>query len=149
MPSKIVSTLLEILPNTAATSLQTSPNSPPFQPFLRFYAVIHSEGDTSPSSVMFQPFLRFYRRLRGLAEWYGVPYRFQPFLRFYRSCNRFLWVFKFFFGFCRFGGQLETTLYIHFTRRWVKSRRHSSASREGEDKKKGEKVRRSSQLAIL
>jgi hypothetical protein len=41
--------------------------------------------------------------------------------------------------FCRFGGRLETTLYIHFIRRWVKSRRHSSASRENEDEKKAEK----------
>ncbi len=41
--------------------------------------------------------------------------------------------------FCRFGGRLETTLYIHFTRRWVKSRRHSSAYRENEDEKKGGK----------
>jgi hypothetical protein len=46
--------------------------------------------------------------------------------------------------FCKFGGRLETTLYIHFIRRWVKSRRHSSASREGEDEKKGGKVRHSS-----
>jgi uncharacterized membrane protein len=40
--------------------------------------------------------------------------------------------------FCKFGGRLETTLYIHFTRRWVKSRRHSSAPRR---KKKGEKAK--------
>jgi hypothetical protein len=39
--------------------------------------------------------------------------------------------------FCKFGGRFETTLYIHFTRRWVKSRRHSSAPRKGEDEKKG------------
>jgi len=36
--------------------------------------------------------------------------------------------------FCRFGGRLETTLYIHFTRRWVMSTRRSSASRR---KKRG------------
>jgi hypothetical protein len=41
--------------------------------------------------------------------------------------------------FCRFGGRLGPTLYIHFTRRWVKARRHSSALREGEDEKKAEK----------
>jgi uncharacterized membrane protein len=41
--------------------------------------------------------------------------------------------------FCKFGGRLETTLYIHFTWRWVKSRRHSSAPRR---KKKGEKAER-------
>jgi len=41
--------------------------------------------------------------------------------------------------FCGFGDRLGTTLYIHFTQRWVKARRHSSASREGEDEKKAEK----------
>jgi len=41
--------------------------------------------------------------------------------------------------FCLLGGWFETTLYIHFTRRWVKSRRHSSAPRESEDEKKAEK----------
>jgi hypothetical protein len=42
-----------------------------------------------------------------------------------------LWVFK--FGFCLLGGRLGPTLYIHFIRNWVKTRRRSSASREGED----------------
>jgi hypothetical protein len=51
--------------------------------------------------------------------------------------------------FCKFGGRFETTLYIHFIRRWVKSRRHSSASREGEDEKKGGGERRSSQLGFV
>ncbi len=39
--------------------------------------------------------------------------------------------------FCRFGGWLGTTLYIHSTRRWVKARRRPSASRESEDERKG------------
>jgi hypothetical protein len=47
--------------------------------------------------------------------------------------------------FCLLGGRLETTLYIHFTQRWVEARRHSSASRENEDEKKGGKERHSSQ----
>jgi hypothetical protein len=51
--------------------------------------------------------------------------------------------------FCRFGGRLETTLYIHFTRRWVKSTRHSSAHREDEDEEKGGEARRSSQLGLV
>jgi hypothetical protein len=51
--------------------------------------------------------------------------------------------------FCEFGGRLETTLYIHFTRRWVETRRRSSAPRESEDEKKGEKERHSSQLAVF
>jgi len=51
--------------------------------------------------------------------------------------------------FCKFGGRLETTLYIHFTRRWVKARRHSSASRKNERRGRGEKERHSSQLAVL
>jgi hypothetical protein len=38
--------------------------------------------------------------------------------------------------FCKSGGRFGTTLYIHFTRRWVMSRRHSSAPRENEDEKK-------------
>jgi hypothetical protein len=41
--------------------------------------------------------------------------------------------------FCLLGGRLGTTLYIHSTRRWVKSRRHSSALRESEDEKKRRK----------
>jgi len=41
--------------------------------------------------------------------------------------------------FCLFGGWLETTLYIHFIRRWVKSTRHSSAPRRNEDEKKAGK----------
>jgi len=49
--------------------------------------------------------------------------------------------------FCLFGGRLETTLYIHFTRRWVKSRRHSSAPREKKNKRAG-KVRHSSQSGL-
>jgi hypothetical protein len=60
-------------------------------------------------------------------------------LRFYRSCVRFLWVFKFSLVFCRFGGRFEASLYIHSTRRWVEARRHSPASREGEDEKKAKK----------
>jgi hypothetical protein len=41
--------------------------------------------------------------------------------------------------FCKFGGRLGTTLYIHFTRRWVEARRHSSARREKKNEKKAEK----------
>jgi len=52
------------------------------------------------------------------------------------GCGGFL---SFSLVFCRFGGRLETTLYIHFTRRWVETRRHSSAPRESEDEKKAEK----------
>jgi hypothetical protein len=51
--------------------------------------------------------------------------------------------------FCLLGDRFEASLYIHFTRRWAKARRHSSASRESEDEKKGEKERHSSQLAVL
>jgi hypothetical protein len=46
--------------------------------------------------------------------------------------------------FCLFGGRFETTLYIHFTWRWIKSTRHSSARRKNEDEKKGGKERHSS-----
>jgi hypothetical protein len=41
--------------------------------------------------------------------------------------------------FCKFDGRLETTLYIHFTQRWAKSRRHSSAPRKSGRKKKAKK----------
>ncbi len=41
--------------------------------------------------------------------------------------------------FCLLGSRLGTTLYIHFTRRWVKSTRHSSASREKKNEEKGGK----------
>ena len=41
--------------------------------------------------------------------------------------------------FCRFGGRLGTTLYIHFIRRWVKARRHSSACREKKNREKAGK----------
>jgi hypothetical protein len=47
--------------------------------------------------------------------------------------------------FCKFGGWLGSTLYIHFIRSWVEAMRHSSARREGEDEKKTGKARRSSQ----
>jgi hypothetical protein len=47
--------------------------------------------------------------------------------------------------FCLLGGRLGTTLYIHFIRRWVKSRRHSSALRRKKRERKGGKVRHSSQ----
>jgi len=46
--------------------------------------------------------------------------------------------------FCRFSGRLETTLYIHFTRRWVVSTRHSSAPRENEKRGRDRKERHSS-----
>jgi hypothetical protein len=49
--------------------------------------------------------------------------------------------------FCRFGGRLKITLYIHFTQRWVKAKRHSSASREGEDEKK--RLERAPFFAVL
>jgi hypothetical protein len=51
--------------------------------------------------------------------------------------------------FCLLGGRLEASLYIHFIRRWVKARRHSSAPRENKREKKGGEARRSSQLAVL
>jgi hypothetical protein len=41
--------------------------------------------------------------------------------------------------FCRLGGRLGPTLYIHFTRRWVISMRRSSALRESEYEKKAER----------
>jgi len=41
--------------------------------------------------------------------------------------------------FCLLGGRLGTTLYIHFIRRWVKARRHSSAPREKKNEKKAER----------
>jgi hypothetical protein len=51
--------------------------------------------------------------------------------------------------FCRFGGRLEASLYIHFIWRWVKSTRHSSASRKSGRKKKGGKERHFSQCRTL
>jgi hypothetical protein len=41
--------------------------------------------------------------------------------------------------FCLLGGRFEASLYIHFIRRWVEARRHSSAHREGEEEKKAGK----------
>jgi len=52
------------------------------------------------------------------------------------SCCGFL---SFSLVFCRFGGRCEASLYIHFTRRWVKSRRHSSAPRKDERGRRGGK----------
>ena len=69
-----------------------------FQPFLRFYCAdavrIFLEAGADP----FQPFLRFYLFVASRLI-FGIYDVFQPFLRFYRACVRFLWVFKFFFGF--------------------------------------------------
>ncbi len=45
------------------------------------------------------------------------------------SCCGFL---SFSLVFCKLGGRFEASLYIHFTQRWVKSRRHSSAPRKDE-----------------
>jgi hypothetical protein len=50
--------------------------------------------------------------------------------------------------FCKFGGRFEASLYIHFIRRWVEARRHSSAPREKKNEKKGGKERHSSQLGL-
>ena len=53
------------------------------------------------SRKKFQPFLRFWLEKHRLLS--GAVKRkvaaFQPFLRFWGLCIRFLWVFKFFFGF--------------------------------------------------
>jgi hypothetical protein len=38
--------------------------------------------------------------------------------------------------FCLLGSRFEASLYIHFTQRWVKSTRRSSARRGSEDEKK-------------
>ncbi len=91
---------------------------------------------------MFQPFLRF-KVLHSTPTLMARRRGFQPFLRFKGSCVWLLCVFKFFFGFCLFGGRLGTTLYIHFIRRWVKSRRRSSASRR---KKRGEEAEKNAIL---
>ena len=40
--------------------------------------------------------------------------------------------------FCLLGSRFEASLYIHFTRRWVKSTRHSSARRKNKNEKSGE-----------
>jgi hypothetical protein len=42
--------------------------------------------------------------------------------------------------FCKFGGRLETTLYIHFIRNWVETKRRSSAPHEKKDEKKRERT---------
>ena len=47
----------------------------------------------------FQPFLRFWHVYIDRAAMHVDPIAFQPFLRFWGLCVRFLWVFKFFFGF--------------------------------------------------
>jgi hypothetical protein len=51
--------------------------------------------------------------------------------------------------FCLLGGWFEASLYIHFIRNWVETKRHFSASREGADEKKGGEARRSSQLGFV
>ena len=52
------------------------------------------------------------------------------------GCGGFL---SFSLVFCGLGGRLGPTLYIHFIRRWVEARRHSSAPRESEGEKKAER----------
>jgi len=47
----------------------------------------------------FQPFLRFNNPNIKTKYDGRTPLQFQPFLRFNGSCVRFLWVFKFFYGF--------------------------------------------------
>jgi hypothetical protein len=41
--------------------------------------------------------------------------------------------------FCKFGGRFETTLYIHFIRRWVISTRHPRRSEERKEREKAKK----------
>ena len=68
-----------------------------FQPFLRFNILDESLGEVAELNK-FQPFLRF--NVASIIEkLIRNTLTFQPFLRFNGSCVRFLWVFKFFFGF--------------------------------------------------
>ena len=51
------------------------------------------------SNSGFQPFLRFWVDDVSRVDYVLLLFRFQPFLRFWGLWIRFLWVFKFFFGF--------------------------------------------------
>ncbi len=139
-----------------------------FQPFLRFWNVELVRRWTQHSSYVstlleilaaVQELIEMMHTLVStLLEIPGVWIRwaerrtvtlFQPFLRFWGSYNWLLWFLSFSLVFCLLGSRLETTLYIHFTRRWVISRRHSSAPCENERRRRGGKERHSSQLAVL
>ncbi len=75
MPSRIVSTLLEILGPAGA------------------YA------GYAEAKFSFQPFLRFWRFDFDRLVRQFLDGEFQPFLRFWGLCVWLLWFFKFFFGF--------------------------------------------------
>ncbi len=93
-----VSTLLEILHKEFKFPWSRDVVDILFQPFLRFYLLLLSSAYRW-RDYEFQPFLRFYLWTMLSDEELKTYWVFQPFLRFYRSCVRFLWVFKFFFGF--------------------------------------------------
>ncbi len=79
MPSKIVSTLLEILLWVALDLGRIIAPAGLFQPFLRFYGQ-KTYSLEALDEIMFQPFLRFYRRecLFGRANREHVTYSFNP-----------------------------------------------------------------------
>ncbi len=79
--------------------VKTTPAPLLFQPFLRFYTTQAATRSAGLAKLAFQPFLRFYKESTSETGAGSQLRLFQPFLRFYRSCVRFLWVFKFFFGF--------------------------------------------------
>ncbi len=95
MPSKIVSTLLEILLPAYSMRDKLAVYSVSTLLEILLWKTRTASGGGSGSS--FQPFLRFYSG--GAATTATASNTFQPFLRFYRSCGWLLWVFKFFFGF--------------------------------------------------
>jgi hypothetical protein len=110
------------------------------QPFLRFYLQFTASDRFRPAfDILFQPFLSFYMDRFTIIVAAAKP--FQPFLSFYRLRLWLLWVLSFSLVSCKFGCRFEASLYIHFIRNWVKSTRHSSASRKsGREKKRLERT---------
>ncbi len=82
MPSKIVSTLLEIL-HQVAGALMGFVNTLQFQPFLRFYPAFEIDA---VRSYMFEvsTLLEILPAVDTWRSGAGNHLRFQPFLRFYR-----------------------------------------------------------------
>ncbi len=70
-----------------------------FQPFLRFNKTPPAARQRLQTILEVSTLLEIQPHLDDVRSYMFEMETFQPFLRFNGSCIRFLWVFKFFFGF--------------------------------------------------
>ncbi len=92
----VVSTLLEIL---LVADVGRGCRHPNVSTLLEILLAETRAALVVPESSDVSTLLEILREEETACGGAGMMALFQPFLRFYRSCVRFLWVFKFFFGF--------------------------------------------------